>query len=75
MAEKLNQDQIEELLTLFHGELKQKELEQLRNQWIKEENKKAYFAFLQDYLKLRWVQEEQAIHTIKDELNERLTCC
>ena len=65
MAEKLNQDQIEELLTLFHGELKQKELEQLRNQWIKEENKKAYFAFLQDYLKLRWVQEEQAIHTIK----------
>ncbi len=65
MAEKLNQDQIEELLTLFHGELKQQEIEQLCNQCIKEEDKKAYVDFLQDYLKLRWAQEEQAIHTTK----------
>ena len=65
MAQKLNQDQIEELLTLFHGELKQQEIEQLRNQCIKEEDKKAYVDFLQDYLKLRWAQEEQAIHTTK----------
>lgn len=58
----LNQEMEERLLAFFNGELDEAENEEIR-QWANSDpdNRAAYDAFLKDYLRLRWAQEDRYI--------------
>lgn len=58
----LNQEMEERLLAFFNGELDEAANEEIR-QWADSDpkNRAAYDAFLKDYLRLRWAQEDRHI--------------
>ena len=58
----LNQEMEERLLAFFNGELDEAAGEEIR-QWAdaSPDNRAAYDAFLKDYLRLRWAQEDRHI--------------
>lgn len=58
----LNQEMEERLLAFFNGELDEAANEEIR-QWANSDpdNRAAYDAFLKDYLRLRWAQEDRHI--------------
>ena len=62
----LNQEMEERLLAFFNGELDEAANEEIR-QWADSDpkNRAAYDAFLKDYLRLRWAQEERHIQVTR----------
>ncbi|MDY4043756.1 MAG: FecR family protein [Marinifilaceae bacterium] len=62
----LNQEMEERLLAFFNGELDEAANEEIR-QWADSDpkNRAAYDAFLKDYLRLRWAQEDRHIQVTR----------
>lgn len=62
----LNQEMEERLLAFFNGELDEAANEEIR-QWANSapDNRAAYDAFLKDYLRLRWAQEDRHIQVTR----------